>query len=427
MNIHVSNGTTLRASPWTRVRFQLAGALLVAVALPYAFRILFFPGTGGTEGLANTMIASVFAILLGEYFLRSIAVYPGVNAAGYAVPAFLATFAIVVGAMLLLRTEYNRVNLLASVVLCVVWYAVVLSMSERSRRLTIAVVPIGDAVDLLSIGDVDWQVLDQVAHPPMPVHAIVADLRADLPDEWERILANATLSGTVVYHSKQLREAMTGRVRIEHLSENTFGSLMPLLAYLRIKMVADFVIALVVLPIVALILSVVWVLTRFDGGGRFLYTQQRIGYRGTPFTMYKVRTMHDVRRADDCDRIDATTLDNDPRITRLGRKLRKLRIDELPQIVNILKREMSWIGPRPEAAALSNWYHDELPFYSYRHVVRPGITGWAQINQGHVAAVDEVREKLQNDFYYIKYFSPWLDMLIVIRTAQTVLTGFGAR
>ena len=88
---------------------------------------------------------------------------------------------------------------------------------------------------------------------------------------------------------------------------------------------------------------------------------------------------------------------------------------------------MSWIGPRPEAQILSTWYTDEIPFYRYRHVVKPGISGWAQVNQGHVAEVGEVHRKLQYDFYYIKYFSPWLDVLIFFRTIKTILTGWGAR
>ena len=127
------------------------------------------------------------------------------------------------------------------------------------------------------------------------------------------------------------------------------------------------------------------------------------------------------------ERLAAMTGDQDDRVTRIGRFLRKTRIDELPQIINILMWQMSWIGPRPEAAILSKWYTNEIPFYRYRHVVKPGISGWAQVNQGHVAEVDEVHRKLQYDFYYIKYFSPWLDVLILFRTIKTMLSGFGAR
>jgi lipopolysaccharide/colanic/teichoic acid biosynthesis glycosyltransferase len=123
----------------------------------------------------------------------------------------------------------------------------------------------------------------------------------------------------------------------------------------------------------------------------------------------------------------AITRENDDRVTRLGRILRKSRIDELPQLINVLKGEMSLIGPRPEAAVLSAWYEAEIPFYRYRHVVRPGITGWAQVMQGHVAEVEEVRSKLYYDFYYIKNFSLWIDSLIVLRTLATMITGNGAR
>ncbi len=130
----------------------------------------------------------------------------------------------------------------------------------------------------------------------------------------------------------------------------------------------------------------------------------------------------------DADRMGSQfTADNDPRITRVGRVLRKYRIDELPQIINILAGEMSWIGPRPEAVELSQWYEREVPFYVYRHIVRPGITGWAQVNQGNVAEVEAATYKLHYDFYYIKHFSPWLDVLITAKTIRTVLTGFGSK
>jgi lipopolysaccharide/colanic/teichoic acid biosynthesis glycosyltransferase len=107
--------------------------------------------------------------------------------------------------------------------------------------------------------------------------------------------------------------------------------------------------------------------------------------------------------------------------------LRKYRIDEFPQIWNILIGEMSWIGPRPETIVLSRWYEREVPFYCYRHMVAPGITGWAQVNQGNVAEIDAATAKLHYDFYYIKHLSPWLDLLIAGKTVATILTGFGAR
>jgi lipopolysaccharide/colanic/teichoic acid biosynthesis glycosyltransferase len=147
-----------------------------------------------------------------------------------------------------------------------------------------------------------------------------------------------------------------------------------------------------------------------------------MGYGGKPFTVLKFRTMQ--ARAEDDQHF---TRGGDQRITRLGRILRKYRIDELPQMWNILRGEMSWIGPRPEALPLSAWYEREIAFYCYRHIVRPGITGWAQVNQGYAAGIKDVSEKLKYDFYYIKNFSFWLDALVLMQTVRTILNGSGAR
>ncbi|NTS65892.1 sugar transferase [Sphingomonas sp. HHU CXW] len=160
--------------------------------------------------------------------------------------------------------------------------------------------------------------------------------------------------------------------------------------------------------------------------GPVFFVQPRVGYRGKPFRMWKFRTMVN-RPATQAELEAAKTLDGDPRITAPGRFLRRSRLDELPQLWNVLRGQMSWIGPRPEALPLSRWYQSEIPFYRYRHIVRPGITGWAQVSQGHVLEIEDVMKKLSYDFFYISNFSPWIDLLIVVRTIKTMLTGFGSR
>ena len=117
----------------------------------------------------------------------------------------------------------------------------------------------------------------------------------------------------------------------------------------------------------------------------------------------------------------------DTRVTLIGKFIRKTRIDELPQFLNVIKGEMSLIGPRAERDELVLYYENIIPFYQYRHIVKPGISGWAQVNHGYTATVDETRVKIEHDFYYIKHFSLWLDILIVFKTIKTMLTGFGAR
>ena len=111
----------------------------------------------------------------------------------------------------------------------------------------------------------------------------------------------------------------------------------------------------------------------------------------------------------------------------MGGFLRKFRIDELPQLINVLKGEMSIIGPRPEQVGFAKEFEKEIPFYAYRHMVPPGITGWAQVVQGYAAGTKETEKKLSYDLYYIKYMSFWLDALIAVKTLKTILTGFGSK
>ena len=265
---------------------------------------------------------------------------------------------------------------------------------------------------------------------PDSVDAVAADFRFDHSDAWEAKLADYTLAGIPVYHSKDLYESLTGRADLEHLSENNFGALGPMGTLLSFKQVIDRVIALPALIVLLPLFAVVALAIRADSSGPALFRQKRAGYRGVEFTVFKFRTMRTAEerknpREPEREVDTFITRENDRRITRLGRFLRRSRIDELPQIINILLGQMSWIGPRPEASRLAQWYEDEIPFYRYRHVVRPGITGWAQVNQGHVAELSDIREKLQYDFYYIRNFSLWLDLLIIMKTIRTMLTGFG--
>jgi lipopolysaccharide/colanic/teichoic acid biosynthesis glycosyltransferase len=308
----------------------------------------------------------------------------------------------------------------------VLWYYVVYFKLQRQQRLTIGIVPFGEISGLYGIPDVSWIELTDPRAGALQFDAIVADLRADIPDDWERFLADRALEGNLVMHVKQIEESLTGRVAIEHLSENTLGSLIPGIVFAKFKRLADLATAAAALPLLVPVMLLVALLIRLDSPGPILFRQQRMGYRGKPFLMFKFRTMTEGPSHPD-PRLAAMTRDADSRVTKLGKVLRHYRIDELPQVVNILRGEMSWIGPRPEAVPLSLWYEAELPFYRYRHIVRPGITGWAQVKQGHVADMDEVLWKLHYDFYYIKNFSFWLDVLIIARTIRTVLSGFGAR
>jgi lipopolysaccharide/colanic/teichoic acid biosynthesis glycosyltransferase len=376
--------------------------------------------------LNNSLIATTIALVAGYYSFRKVSQYPGTRVSYHILPTFAASYGAALATFFFLRLDYSRLHFLASFVLSAIWYLVVYSRLQRRHRVRIAVVPFGEVNRLYKIADVNWVPLEDPAETALSVDGIVADLRADIPDVWERFLADRALAGTLVMHVKQMEESLTGRVAIDHLSENNFGSLIPGIVYGKVKRASDIVASLVVLPFLLPPMLLVALVIKLDSMGSVLFTQERMGYRGRTFRMYKFRSMRETTGVADA-RTAAMTQDDDARVTRIGRLIRKYRIDELPQIINILRGEMSWIGPRPEAVPLSLWYEAELPFYRYRHIVRPGITGWAQVKQGHVADVGDVLWKLQYDFYYIRNFSFWLDILIVARTIQTVLTGFGAR
>lgn len=407
--------------PLARIRYQLAGGVLVAVLLPWLIRGHFElrPGFGSLE---NSVLGTAIAVLLGAYIIRRILPLPGVQATSFVLLTFGAVYGGVAVALLLLRFDYSRFQLLASFMLAVPWFWFVTIVERRYKRPLLAVLPVGNRGKLLKLRQADWLVLQEPHDLPLTVTGVVADLRADMKPRWERLLAACALKGLPVYHSKHVIESLTGRVEIEHLSENSLGSLLPSSVYLRFKRFVDTAAVLIASPFVLLVGLVVAFLIKREDGGPILYRQPRMGHRGQVFKIVKFRTM-----CVGADTGNHYTEGNDPRITRIGKVLRRYRIDELPQLINILRGEMSWIGPRPESLSLSEQYEKQIPFYSYRHIVRPGISGWAQVQQGWAADVKDVTDKLHYDFFYIKHFSPWLDILITARTIRTVLTGFGAR
>jgi len=409
----------------SRIRFQLPGALLVAGAAPF----LMDEGTswqGTTTGTVDTAVGISIAIAAGYYALRKISYYPTMREVGSVIPVFTVSYLAVMAAFFLGRFEYSRFPFIAGFLLTVAWFTGVLVLSQRVRTRRFVVVPVGETRSMLRLPGATWHVAEAADALPGSCNGVVADLRAEIPPHWQLFLTSCALAGIPVYHYKDIREAITGRLEIDHLSENVLGSHNPQNGYRKFKRIVDFLTAVAAIVALGPLLLVVAALIRIDSKGPALFRQARMNQGGRTFTIYKFRTMT-AGCARPGSRQDAITVEGDPRITRVGAVLRKTRIDELPQILNILRGEMSWIGPRPEAVPLAQWYQEQLPFYQYRHIVQPGITGWAQVNQGHVTDLEHVLGKLHYDFYYIKNFSIWLDIMIVLKTIRTIMTGFGAR
>lgn len=423
-----------RAPPVTRrflesLSFQLMGIFAASLGAPFVY-LAFQPLQHlGEATIINSAIASFSAAVVALFLYRRVTSFPGTSGFAFIIPTYSVTFGVAIAVMLFGRLAYSGSMLLSGYLASMAFGFYATHLMQKFARRQFYLVPFGN-IDIASdeTANVEWIVMQTPQMPDYDRHgAIVADLRYDMDPEWERMLASAAISGRVVYHTKQLHESLTGKVEIEHLSENSFGSLLPNLAYRKIKRAGDILASVLALPllIVPFIALAIWI--KLDSPGPAFFRQERMGFRAKPFKVIKFRTMTHRPAGAEGERDDAITMHDDARITRVGRFLRRTRIDELPQLWNVLIGEMSLIGPRPEALPLSEWYEKELPFYSYRHIVRPGITGWAQVNQGHVAALGDVHIKLHYDFYYIKHFSAWLDILIMLRTVGTMLTGFGSK
>jgi exopolysaccharide biosynthesis polyprenyl glycosylphosphotransferase len=177
---------------------------------------------------------------------------------------------------------------------------------------------------------------------------------------------------------------------------------------------------LLALPLLPFIMLAI----KLDSSGAVLYRQRRVGLGGEPFYCYKFRTM---RKDAEADTGATWATDDDPRITRVGKFLRSSRLDEIPQLWCVLKGEMAFVGPRPERPEFVEWLSEKIPYYGVRHLVRPGITGWAQVQYKYGNTLEDAREKLQYDLFYIKNASLGLDLVIMFQTVKIVLLGRGAR
>ncbi|MHA6964795.1 sugar transferase [Zobellella denitrificans] len=371
----------------------------------------------------NSLVGVTLAYLGSFFTLRRLMGFPGARSAMYIFPTVVVWYGILVGVLFSFRLNYSvyyiTYTTLANLAFCFLSYFFIV----RHLGQKIAYVPLGKATNINFLEGVNWVKLTQPNLHGDRVDAVVADLHAEIPDEWERFLARCTLAGVPVYHYKQVMESVTGRVKIEHLSENDFGSLQPPVIYSFCKRILDIFAVLLTAPITVPIMLLTAIIVKLDSPGPALFIQNRVGQGSKDFKIYKFRSMRQDSEAGGAQLAQP----NDMRVTRVGKFIRKTRLDEFPQFFNVLKGDMSLIGPRPEQRAFVDKFEEEIPFYIYRHVVKPGITGWAQVVHGYASDADDTRIKIQHDFYYIKNFSFWLDMLIVYKTVRTILTGFGAK
>lgn len=254
---------------------------------------------------------------------------------------------------------------------------------------------------------------------------VAVDLRAVLSDRVAQYLSSIDVAGYNVRPFTRVYEEHTGRVPLVHMAEGweISAPLLEVARWLPGKRLFDVVFTVVTAPLWVPLGFITALYVKAMDPGFSVFRQERVGVGGDVFTMYKFRTMHlDAER--DGPRFAS---ERDPRLIKGGWFLRKSRLDEIPQLWNVIKGDMSLVGPRAEQVPFVEAFRREIPFYGHRHMVRPGITGWAQVNYGYADDEADTIEKLTYDLYYIKHMSPVMDLRILWKSLWTVVTGAGAR
>ncbi len=259
-----------------------------------------------------------------------------------------------------------------------------------------------------------------------PIHRIIVavdDGRDELPVQE---LLNLRFAGFTVERANDLNERLSGKIQIDGLRPSNFlysdGFRINRWQQFTRQLVST-VVAGIGLLLFLPFFPVVALLVKFTSSGPIFFRQTRVGMGGKNFFVYKFRSMFTNAEAGGAK----WATKNDPRVTRWGMFMRKTRIDEIPQLWNVLKGDMGFVGPRPERPEFVPMLSEHMPFYYLRHLIRPGLTGWAQVRYGYGATLAEAREKLEYDLYYIKHASLGLDLLIMFETVKTILRRRGAQ
>jgi sugar transferase (PEP-CTERM system associated) len=240
-------------------------------------------------------------------------------------------------------------------------------------------------------------------------------------------LLELRFAGHIIEEAASTYEKVCGRMCLKELRPSQLiytGELGPRRISLFYQMATNLILAAIGVVVAAPMMLLTALAVRLTSAGPVLYRQVRVGLDGRPFTLYKFRSM---RANAEAETGAVWASKDDPRVTPLGRTLRKLRIDEIPQLFNVLKTEMSIVGPRPERPEMVQSLAQQIPYYRHRHCVRPGITGWAQVNYKYGDTLDDVMRKLEYDLYYIKNMSPSLDAYIIFLTIKATLLSRGSQ
>lgn len=393
--------------------FALSTASLITLGHVRLWEVFTYPSYGGL--IVLLVVAGLCSLWLSNRWSR----HPHTSGLLASVWAMVIPFLALAAAFFIFGWWYSRPFYLAFFfVLFVVNFIGLFMQSRQVIRVAATSPSVAELISTIGAKNIKVVSIDD----PEGADIVVTDLQHKPSSSFTHSYSNFAAQGKEIIDIATFIEELTGKVDISSLSKEAEVLLRPK-DYIGIKRIWETALVVLTFPIWASLAVFIALLVRLDSKGPILFKQRRIGLYGQPFEMYKFRSMY----ADAESNGPSFAQIRDARVTRVGAVLRKFRLDEIPQLLNVLKGDMSLIGPRPEQEAFAVQFAQEIPFFETRHFVRPGLTGWAQVVHGYTSDQTGAREKLAYDLYYVKNFSFWLDLLIVIKTLSVIFRGFGAR
>jgi len=401
--------------------FQISSSIIV-VFLPalLVFKSLIL---SVYEHAIPMMLLVGFAYILTIFVVWKLSLYPKVSSFGLCFSILLLSYMGIILVISATRVYYSRSYLLTSFLLSLLSLLTIGYIEHKHKILRFVLLSDLSGNEAEDLGRLNIEFLRTIKPSENHYDGIVVKDIKHLSPDIARFIVTETLRGTPVYTFAELYAAFLGRVPLEYIDPNLLGTRASSSIYKGVKGIAELLIATIFLVPAAVIGLIIAISIKVDSKGPVFFIQERVGQNGKPFKLIKFRTMHNNSELDG----PQFAKENDSRVTRVGKFLRKTRLDELPQLINVIRGDMSFVGPRPEQIPFARQFEEKIPYYNLRYSLKPGLTGWAQINRGYTSGLDDTKEKLEYDLFYLRYESPWLDLLILFKTLKIVLTGFGAR
>jgi len=369
------------------------------------------------------MILVGVAYLLTMLVVGKLSLYPKVSSFGLCFSSLLFSYMAIMFIISATRVYYSRSYLLVSFLLSLLSLLMLEYLEHKQKRLRFVLLSDLGGNEAEDLARLNIEFMRAIKPSENHYDGIVVKDIKNVSLDIARFIVAESLKGTPVYTFAELYAAFLGRAPLNYIDPDLLETRVSSSIYKGVKRVVELSIAIILFVPATVIGLIIAISIILDSKGPVFFIQERVGQKGKPFKLIKFRTMDNNSETNGPQFAE----ENDSRVTRVGKFLRKTRLDELPQLINVIRGDMSFVGPRPEQIPFARQFEEKIPYYSLRYSLKPGLTGWAQINRGYTSGLDDTKEKLEYDLFYLRYESPWLDLLIVFKTLKIVLTGFGAR